>query len=116
MKKTIFAILTLLWSFLAVSASSPIILGESNSATVIKGDVNADGTISLLDIMTVIDHILGNEPEDFVLEAADLNNDEDIGLADIMMIIDIILNGGVTGPSTDNGDANPSYPVLAPLK
>ena len=59
--------------------------------SVIKGDANGDGKVSILDVTTAIDSILGNNPQPFVFEAADVNEDGKISITDVTSIIDIIL-------------------------
>ena len=74
------------------------------------GDVNHDETVTLADIMLVVDYILNSEPIDFLsddhvlfdttlprfyngydMEEADVNHDRNISLSDVMGIVDIIL-------------------------
>ena len=62
-----------------------------NLPATLMGDVNGDGTVSLADILAVVDKILGKEPQVFIEENADMNGDGSISLADIMMIVDVIL-------------------------
>lgn len=59
---------------------------------ILWGDVNLDGQVSMIDIMLVVDHILGNEPEVFSFKNADIDKSNDISLVDIMEIVSIILN------------------------
>lgn len=59
----------------------------------ILGDTNGDGGISITDAVMVISHVLGNDPEGFVSNAADMNNSGDITITDAVAIIKIVLNG-----------------------
>lgn len=72
-------------------------LGEAVAATPGQafrmGDVNHDGTVSLLDITLVVEYILTERaPEGFFFENADLDKSKNISLIDIMGIVDIILS------------------------
>jgi hypothetical protein len=56
------------------------------------GDANEDGTVDIVDVTTVVDHILGNQPlEGQALKNADVNSDESVDIVDLTSIIDIIL-------------------------
>lgn len=56
----------------------------------IAGDVNGDETVDILDVITLVNHILDSESID--LNGADLNNDGFVNILDIIEIINIILD------------------------
>ena len=58
-----------------------------------KGDVNADGNISIADITLLINHLL-NEFGDFPVNeyAADLNNDGSVNIIDLSLLISMVLS------------------------
>ena len=56
------------------------------------GDVNQDEIINILDIVQLVNIILGNVPSDAEINAGDLNDDEIINVLDIILIVNIILN------------------------
>ena len=57
------------------------------------GDVNNDTILNILDIVTVVNFVLGaNEAEDCQLEASDLNQDGGLNILDIVQLVNIILN------------------------
>ena len=58
----------------------------------IPGDVNQDEIINILDIVQLVNIILGNAPSNSEINAGDLNNDEIINVLDIILIVNIILN------------------------
>ncbi|MBQ9560450.1 MAG: dockerin type I repeat-containing protein [Bacteroidaceae bacterium] len=64
---------------------------------ILKGDVNGDGTISIADVTTLVNYILGkttdNEP---AMEAADVNNDNSISIADVTALVNKILGKETT--------------------
>ena len=62
--------------------------------TVMAGDVNNDGSVSVTDVGYAINYILEIIPSVFVFEAADMNGDKSISVTDVGMIINHILNNG----------------------
>ena len=58
----------------------------------IKGDINQDGTVNVVDIVQTISFILGSsEPNDYQFWAADINDDGQINVVDIVNMVNIIL-------------------------
>ena len=55
------------------------------------GDVNGDGTISVTDMTMIVDYILGESNDNFIVENADINCDGSISVADVMALVNIIL-------------------------
>ena len=62
-----------------------------NLTSVVKGDVNGDGRISIVDITMVTNAVLKKEDENFNAEAADMNLDGRVSIVDATMITNIIL-------------------------
>lgn len=60
----------------------------------IPGDANDDGVVNVLDIITIVNYILGLNPVPFNFENADVNNDGVINVLDIIGTVNIILGGG----------------------
>ena len=59
-----------------------------------QGDVNLDGSIDVLDIVTIVGHILGTQIiEGYGLILADVNEDGVINVLDVIAIINIITAG-----------------------
>ena len=56
------------------------------------GDVNGDGEVSIADVTTLIDILLGGHPDSDTLQRADANNDGELTIADVTTIIDILLS------------------------
>ena len=69
--------------------SNPLLF---NIVNVLMGDVNGDGIVNIVDVTSVISHILGNTPENFSVAAADVNLDGIINIVDVTSIIDIVLH------------------------
>ena len=55
------------------------------------GDANQDGTVDVRDITTIINYILGNNPDPFNLNNANVNGDETVNVMDVTAIINMIL-------------------------
>ena len=56
----------------------------------IIGDINGDLEVNVLDIVILINMILGTEPENYL--TADLNSDGQINVQDIILVVNIIIN------------------------
>lgn len=61
------------------------------TVAVIAGDVNNDAIVDVADVTAIAGHILGDEVDPFIEEAANLNNDEKINVTDIVLLVNIIL-------------------------
>ena len=61
-----------------------------------KGDVNGDGFLSMIDVVLLIDYLLGNEDGDFVFENADVDTNEIITVTDLVWVIQYLTEAGVT--------------------
>ena len=60
-----------------------------------RGDVNGDGFVSISDVTTLIDVLLGGDEGDYYEENADCNNDGIISIGDVTILIDALLGGAV---------------------
>ncbi|MDR4988538.1 MAG: FISUMP domain-containing protein [Bacteroidales bacterium] len=63
------------------------------------GDANCDGTVNVLDITTIVNYFVGNDPDPFCFENADVNGDGVINIMDVILTVDIFLGEG-PGPGT----------------
>lgn len=71
-------------SFISVTAGNRVI-----------GDPNGDGSINVVDVLTVVNHILGIEPlNGDALLCADCSGDQEINILDAMGIVNVILEIG----------------------
>lgn len=64
-------------------------------ATVLIGDVNRDGELSVTDVMCLVQIVLGDVPGDsdlYDMRAADVNGDGEKSVADVMELLNIVLN------------------------
>ncbi len=67
---------------------------NNHADTVIPGDANCDGSINVIDILTTVNYIIGNNPQPFCFENADVNNDGSVNAIDIIGTVNIIMGGG----------------------
>ncbi len=63
-----------------------------SDGSVLLGDANGDGSVSVADVLITVDYVLGNNPTGFVFANANVSGDNDVTLADITGIVDIVLN------------------------
>jgi hypothetical protein len=56
-----------------------------------SGDANGDGLVNVLDVVAIVDYILGENPQPFISEAADVNDDSLINVLDIVGVVNKIL-------------------------
>ena len=58
------------------------------------GDVNLDGEVNIIDVLAVLNYILGYDPQPFDFELADMNGDGAIDISDAFAINAVILDFG----------------------
>ena len=64
---------------------------EPQGPSTIRGDVNGDYRVNVIDLTMMIGYILGLEPTPFIVGNADLNGDGRIGIVDVTMLNGIII-------------------------
>ncbi len=57
------------------------------------GDVNGDGAITVTDVMMLVNDVLGNTNDNFILENANVNGDDKISVTDVMALVKMVLQG-----------------------
>ena len=67
-------------------------LTVTKASDFIYGDVNCDGKCNISDVTTLINHLLGGNPQPFSEAAADANVDGRISITDVTTIIDYLLH------------------------
>ncbi|MBP6978229.1 MAG: FISUMP domain-containing protein [Bacteroidales bacterium] len=55
------------------------------------GDVNEDGLVNVLDIISMVNYIMGGNPSPFNTDAANINADGEINVLDIIALVNIIM-------------------------
>ena len=58
----------------------------------LSGDINFDGILNILDVVQLINFILGEIPTDELFNISDMNGDEQLNVQDIILLINIILS------------------------
>lgn len=80
---------------LLVSNTFSTISSECISEITIKdmtlGDVNNDNEIDIADVIGIVNYILKNPSDSFILGGADINQDGDIDIADVIGVVNLIL-------------------------
>lgn len=107
---------------IAMMALSPFhSMAQSNAEEQgVLGDVNSDGIINVTDVMQLVNYLVGNTTAGFNVEFADMNGDGDYTVTDVMLLVNIIVSSSEQPdpddgtPPTDDDQANPDFPVLAP--
>ena len=61
--------------------------------TVLTGDVNNSGDVTIADVTALIDYLLSGDASAINLAAADCNNSTDVTIADVTALIDYLLSG-----------------------
>lgn len=90
---------------------SPTVLSDEQPQThrvanrILRGDMNNDGLRTVVDVMIIVDYIIGNLQEDFDFQQADMNIDNTISVVDAMILVDIILGTPYIDPE------NPDIPI-----
>ena len=83
--------------------------------TAIKGDANGDIKVDVLDIISIVSYLLGQNPTPFIFEAADVNNDKAVNVLDVVSVANII-KGPKSALVTEGKKYNPTlaYITLKP--
>lgn len=58
----------------------------------LKGDINMDGEVDVIDVTTLVDYILKKNPSPCDVDACDVNENGEIDVIDVTSLVDIILN------------------------
>lgn len=64
-----------------------------------KGDANGDGEFDLVDVVAMINNILGKPSSRFIPEAADMNDNGEVEIFDVMKVVNLVLNNKTTARS-----------------
>ena len=70
------------------SISLPVELFTSNDSLI--GDVNSDSVLNVLDVILIVNMVLGLETIDY--STADINADQEINVVDIVLLVNWILS------------------------
>ena len=69
------------------------VVHEQDCSDLLLGDINLDGDLNVLDVVTLVNYIIGSlELDEEAIEVGDINQDDDINVLDIVTLVNIILN------------------------
>jgi subtilisin family serine protease len=71
----------------------------------LPGDANCDGQVNVLDAITAVNYIMGNNPEPFCWDNADVTQDGIINVLDVIGTVNIIMGGKKTSTFEINSSA-----------
>ena len=110
MKKILILLITLTFN-LVYSHSTPYNDNAIElSSYLTLGDINDDGSINILDVVLLINFILGSDsPTDAESIASDLNGDRIINILDVVQLVNIILIEVDTPIYSNNPDMNGQF-------
>ncbi|MBR6980348.1 MAG: dockerin type I repeat-containing protein [Prevotella sp.] len=84
------------WAGITCLGDAVIILADGTTSFQLaissKGDVNSDGGLSIGDVSSIVNHVMGNTEGNFVAANADLNGDGAITVTDVTVLVGMILN------------------------
>ena len=65
---------------------------QNESCLNLLGDLNQDDNINILDVIVLVNIILGDIPTEYQLLSGDINQDSVINILDVISLVNIILN------------------------
>jgi hypothetical protein len=68
-----------------------IVLDDEGAVETLPGDINNDGSVSILDVITLIEYLDGYSVANMNMDAADYNQDGEISIIDVTALIDFLL-------------------------
>ena len=72
-----------------------------NIREMINGDINGNGVVNELDREAIVNHIMGNSPEDFDEDAADINKDGNVDVTDVVEFTNGVENKKLAKPLSE---------------
>jgi len=80
--------------------------------TASRGDANGDlDKVTVLDIITIVSYLLGQNPQPFIFEAADVNGDNVVNVLDVVAVANII-KGNKSSPVDEGKNYNPKLAYI----
>ena len=81
-------------------------VASAKALTSSPGDANGDLAVDVLDVVSTVSYILGQNPQPFIFAAADINDDSTINVLDLVGIINIILHPSGSSVATLSKNTN----------
>ena len=73
---------------------------------VLMGDVNDDGDIDVMDVVTMVSFIMGRDPANFIFAAADHTADGEVDVMDLVRQVSLVMSQAASGaPAVSSFDA-----------
>ena len=72
--------------------TSAVTIEAGDGASVVTGDANGDGNVTVFDAVQIVNYVLGNTPTGFVPDAADIDGNGSITVFDAVQVVNIVLN------------------------
>ena len=64
---------------------------------ILMGDVNDDGDIDVMDVVTMVSYIMGRDSAGFIFEAADHTADGEVDVMDLVCQVDLVMSQAASG-------------------
>ena len=80
-------------SVIGATNRSTDVMTTGSGTALLWGDENADGTVNIADVTTLIDYVLSRDDSAINMAAADVDRDGNVGISDVTALIDYILSG-----------------------
>ena len=65
----------------------------NQTTEILPGDLNGDDVLNILDIIRLVNIILGDPPTEYELGVSDLNQDGSLNILDVILLVGIIVDG-----------------------
>ena len=72
--------------------ASSYIINATIASTILRGDVNGDGAITITDVSALIDYLLTHDDSNINTQNADVDASGNIAISDVSTLIDMLLN------------------------
>ncbi|HHN48633.1 MAG TPA: hypothetical protein ENN08_06870 [Bacteroidales bacterium] len=73
-----------------VSHVSSVPFSILGTTTILPGDANCDGSVDMLDVITIVNYIMGSNPQPFCFENADTDANGIINLLDVIATVGLV--------------------------
>jgi len=86
-----------------------VVVHGTEAPSVLPGDANCDGIVNVLDGITIVNFVTGEDPQPFCFDNADVTEDGVVNLLDFIATINIVVNGKKTSPYRVNSETAHIY-------
>jgi hypothetical protein len=82
-------------NFSLLSNSPMIIVGDNIQCSYIRGDINNNKEVTIIDATYLINFLYKNNPAPYIIEAGDVDGDGNIDIFDVTYLINYLYKGGL---------------------